>query len=331
MLDDRVLHFKDAGGRLLGEGRLAGPGGLNYAHLRRNDTEDRGNGRTNIEAYKQFLTNKDDVLGFVFQVRQHCFPDQGRLPLSQARHLSCCFTSLLENALYRGQLTLSDVLPEYVSATVKSFMGMNKLLYWIDYRHMMDGLPDSPVDPEHLLSFAREQGLFWDGAERCPVSGPMFLEVAHVFLDGQGSSGPCANTPVPDAFRSLNLLSGLCDYATLVDAVLCCTIARLHLAEDLQRRLMATPSDLEAAPCKNEILAFLSRFDARSTPDCVTDVKRLSFPYRWKTVNSVCTDTINANAIRMKHLLPDTQSPLSNKDLTHLLPETTLDKLAGRF
>lgn len=326
MLNDRVLTLVDEGGRFLGESRSAIGGSVDLTPLPigiKEEGQDVTNqGVTNIDAYRQFLKHRHAVLAFIGALRARLFPMPVPLKLDEARLFSCAVTCLPEYAIYRGRLGWDSVLPEYVAAAIKAFMGMNKLLNWISAQSILAGKSVSAIDPRRMLTDGKTAGLFWDGAERCPVSGSRFLEVAHAFID----------PPSPDTPHPLDLpinVEGLSDYAMAADRFLICAMTRVHLVFDLEANALPEPRLLEAPETREKLFNFLAAFASEETVPAPPRpvLEEMRFHEVWTLINRVCAaDAAHADTV-LKNLFPNAPPPKSAAELAGTLPPSRLDRL----
>lgn len=317
MLYQRVLDLVDDGGRRLGETRGADRVEFEMADLPAKDGEPAG--CTNIGAYRQFLANESRVHGFIHHVRALFYPEGQALSLDQARVLSCGITCVPEFLLYRHRMTWDDRLPEFMAASVKSFTGMNKLLYWSTAQNIMADDNALTADPDVLLAAARENELFWHGDERCPVSRTKFLEVASVFS---------AATVSPE--EPLFDLRGLYDYAVIADRFLNCSLARFHLAVALVDAAEADPGALHTFGTKQKIHRYLRHFSNETPPSPVKDKKALNpdLPELWRRVNRHCQAEQARTENALRSLYSEQPCAFEGEEIAHGLVETPFDRLA---
>ncbi|RVU35937.1 hypothetical protein EOI86_11835 [Hwanghaeella grinnelliae] len=277
-------------------------------------------GWTNINAYRQFLANEDRVLGFVHHVRALFYPDSHALSLDQARVLSCGITCVPEYLLYRHRLGWNDRLPEFIAAAVKSFAGMNKLLYWCTAQNIMMQNSALTANPDVLLAAARTNDLFWDHDERCPISRTKFLEVADVF---------CAPSVAPE--EPPFDLHGLNDYAVVADRYLNCSMARFHLAMALVEACEADPQALYATNTKAKILNYLEHFsDEKATSQLQRkDALDLDMPELWLRVNRLCRAEMERTECALNAMFPEQPCAFEGEEIADNLVETPFDRLAA--
>ncbi len=317
MLYQRVLDLIDAGGRRLGETRGVDRTSFELAKL----PEENGKpaGWTNIAAYRQFLGNEKRVFGFMRYVRGVFYPEGHALTLDQARILSCGITCVPEYLLYRHRMTWNDRLPEFMAAAIKSFMGMNKLLYWCTAQNIMARNNAATAVPEVLLAAARNNDLFWDRDERCPVSRTKFLELANIF------SEPLAESEEPPFD-----LHGLYDYAVIADRYLNCSMARFHLAVALVETCETEPEALYSVTTKEKIFNYLRHFsDEKATSQLRReDALQLDMPELWSRVNRQCMAELGRTENALRSLFPEQPCAFKGEEIAYNLVETPFDRLA---
>jgi hypothetical protein len=318
MLWQRVLDLTDDGGRRLGETRGLDRKNLEMAKLPAEDGKP--SGWTNINAYRQFLANEERVLAFIRHVRALFYPDSHALSLDQARILSCGITCVPEYLLYRHRLRWNDRLPEFIAASVKSFTGMNKLLYWCTAKNIIMRDSAFTANPDALLATARNNDLFWDHDERCPISRNKFLEVARVF-----SEPSVARVELPFD------LDGLYDYAVIADRYLNCSMARFHLSMALMEACETDPEELYSSNTKAKIRNYLRYFsDKESTSHLQRKgARNLDLPELWHRVNRHCLAEIERTKSALRVLFPEQPSAFDGEEIAHNLVATPFDRLAA--
>lgn len=317
MLYQHVLDLIDNGGRRLGETR--GVDRTDFAMAALKVENDEPPGWTNIDAYRQFLGNEELVLGFIQYIRALFYPDGRALSLDQARILSCGITCVPEFLLYRHLLTWNDRLPEFVAASIKSFMGMNKLLYWCTAQNIMARNSALTAEPDVLLAAARNNSLFWDGDERCPVSRTKFLSIARVF------SEPAGDPEVPPFD-----LNGLYDYAVISDRILNCSMARYYLAVTLVEACETEPAKLNSIKTKVRILDYLAHFSDEQSGSQLRrkDAIDADFPELWYRVNRHCLAERSRTKSALRSLFPLQPCAFNGQEFAPNLVETPFDRLA---
>ncbi len=318
MLCQRVLDLIDDGGRRLGETR--GLDRKNFAMAKLPAEDGKPSGWTNIAAYRQFLANEDRVLAFIHHVRALFYPGAHALSLDQARILSCGITCVPEYLLYRHRLKWNDRLPEFIAAAVKSFTGMNKLLYWGTAQNIIKHNSALTADPDVLLAAARNNDLFWDHDERCPISRNKFLGVAHVFCEA-------AVAPEEPPFD----LEGLYDYAVVADRYLNCSMARFHLAAALVEACETDPEELYSFNTKAKIRSYLGYF---SDEVAASQLQRkgaltLDMPELWLRVNRLCLAEMERTESALRALFSEQPGAFEGQGIAHNLVETPFDRLAA--
>lgn len=316
MLYQRVLDLIDDGGRRLGETRGVDRTNFEIAALPADNGEPPG--WTNIAAYRQFLSNEKRVLGFIQHVRALFYPEGRALSLDQARILSCGITCVPEYLFYRHRLTWNDGLPEFVAASIKSFMGMNKLLYWCTAQNIMARNSALTANPDELLAAARNNALFWDRDERCPVSRTKFLQVARVFSE-----------PVVEPEEPPFDLHGLYDYAVVADRYLNWSLARFHLAVALVDACETEPGTLKSIKTKVKILDVLGHFsDEQSTSRRRRkEAVNSDLPELWCRVNRHCLVERGRTESALRSLFPKQPCALKGEEIVQNLVETPFDRL----